>query len=766
VPNPVEPSTSTDRKVHLRISGMTCGSCVANVERALRGVDAVSDAVVNLASETAVVTLTRDDVDPASLTAAVHRAGYEAAPVETEEPSLALGTGETDLARRQTHRLRESERALIFAFAIGVPVMVIHLLAHFVTAGHGNAALWLELAQAALVAGLFLSPAGAPILSGGFRAAWHRAPNMDLLIALGVAASFVGSLPGLVGQIGAAPQAHPSYFDTAAMILLFINVGRYFEGRAKRRASSALLALAERSPRTATVLRGDQTVTVPVAEVRVGDRLRVSSDEYVPVDGRVVDGEAAVDQSMLTGESVPVDVESGASVSGGTRVTSGSIVIQATAVGAQSAIARIARLVEQAQASRTRMQRLADRVAGVFVPIVVLLAAATFVTWAFIGIGSGGIAAGRSLWLGEAFARAIAVLVIACPCAMGLATPTAVMVATGNAALRGILVRDAGALEMTGLADAVLFDKTGTLTTGRPVVTHVVEEFGGIDSREIIRVAASAEQFSKHPLARAIVAKAKEHGEELLIPDEYEQKAGLGVSAVLDGHRILVGSPGFLERNHADCGEARERMERMTRDGRTVVMVARDGRLAGLIALADRPRATATHAVTELHRLGLDVMMVTGDDRHTAAAIAAEIGVQAVRAELPPDGKVAVVRELQSQGRRVAFVGDGINDAPALAAADAGIAFASGTEIASEAAGITLMGDDLNLIPAAVCLARRSVRIIRENLFWAFVYNVAMIPLAALGVVPASLAAGAMMLSSISVVLNSLRLQRQAPIAT
>jgi len=758
VPDLLEQRARTDHKVILRISGMTCGSCVAHVEKALRAVGGVRDAAVNLATETAVVTLADPGLDTRELTAAVQRAGYEAYAMQ---PAASFaGAADAGLARPRRGRTRRGERAMLIAFALGLPVIAIHAFARHLPGAHPQAAAWPGVLQAILVAVMLASPAGAPILAGGVRAAWHRAPNMDVLIGLGVSAAFVGSLVAMISEVLSRGRFYETHFEMAAMILIFIDAGRYLEGRARGQASSALRALAARAPRIATLVRGNEIVVVPLAEVKVGDVLRVNADEYVPADGRVVAGEAAVDQSMLTGESVPVEVGPGAAVFGGTRVTSGSITIAAEAIGAESAVARIAQLVDQAQSSRTRLQRIADRAAGVFVPVVVLLATITFAGWAVAGIAGVGIAADRAHWLAEAFSRAIAVLVVACPCAMGLATPTAVMVATGNAALRGILVRDAAALEASALADVILFDKTGTLTTGRPVVVQVVGEVGGVEPRELLAFAASAEQFSRHPLARAIVAKAREWGVAVTVPDEYEQKTGLGVSASVQGRRILVGSSGFLARNHVDCGEARERLERLARDGRTVVLVAVDGRLGGLIAVADQPRPTAIAAIGELQRLGCDVVMVTGDDRHTAAAIAAEIGVRSVRAELAPDGKLAVVREFQAANRRVAFVGDGINDAPALAAADAGIAFAAGAELASETAGITLIGDDLTLIPAAVLLARRSVRIIRQNLFWAFFYNAAMIPLAAFGVVPASLAAAAMMLSSISVVLNSLRLQR------
>ena len=745
----------SSRRFLLRINGMTCGACAARTERALRDVDGVEDAAVNLATHTARVILADAATQPDQLSDAVRHVGYEVASIEPADGSAASRLTEPPTTPDDVSG--GSRRSLVAAATLGLPIILIHSLARFVTThAPADGFSWPMMVQAGLTLWLLASPASMPILRSGLRAARHRAPNMDALIGLGVVAAFVGSVIAL-----ASPALTGNHFHTAAMILLFINVGKYLEARARGRASSALRALARRAPQIANVLRHDQCVPVPISEVVVGDRLRVSADEYVPVDGRVLKGEAAVDASMLTGESMPVDVETDAAVFGGTLVVSGSIVIEATAIGADSAIARIARLVEQAQASRTRMQRIADRVAGVFVPIVMALSLVTFIGQATFGAGDD--LAGR---LGEAISCAIAVLVVACPCAMGLATPTAVMVATGNAALRGILVRDAAALEAAGTVDIVLLDKTGTLTSGKPQVLHVYGEPGGHEPRDLIHIAASVEQFSQHPLARAIAAKAREWGITPSQPAHYEQHAGLGVSAELDGHRVLTGSREFLDRHGVDCDTLTERIERITTDGQSCVAVARDGELDGLIGLADRPRPTAVAAIQRLESLGLNTMMVTGDSRHTAAAIAAELGLRQVQAELLPDGKVNVVRELQSQGQRVAFVGDGINDAAALAAADAGIAFASGTEIASEAAGITLVGDNLVLVAEAVALARASVRVIRQNLFWAMFYNVAAIPLAALGILPAGAAAAAMMCSSISVVLNSLRLQKSAAAPT
>lgn len=731
---------------------MTCAACVARVERALRRVPGVSRVTVSLTGETAFVTLAGEGVDVEPLIQAVHDAGYEAASVAAtvaEDPHAS--------AVRRAGQWQETRRAIFASIAFGLPIMALHLLGRAAGPAH-HGILWTELLQLVLATAMMLSPAATPILTGGFRAVRHRAPNMDLLIAMGVTAAMAGSVIRLAATLmspDAADSGH-SYFDTAAMILLFVNIGRGIEARVRGHAASSIEALALRTPRTARRVRDHEVTEVAVDDLCVGDHVRISAEEYVPVDGTVLEGAAAVDQALLTGESVPVDVEPGSPVYGGTRVTAGSILVAVAAIGAESAIARIRRHVEEALTSRTRLQRVADRAAAVFVPVVVLLAMITLAGWLSAGLLGGYRPPG---WWSDAFTSAIAVLVVACPCAMGLATPTAVMVATGNAALRGILVRDAAALEMTGMADTVLLDKTGTLTTGHPTVTQVVGQIGECDAREVLRLAASAEQFSRHPLAGAIVAKAREWGLELSEPESYQQETGLGVTILLEGSRVLVGNPAFIEKSGIQHADASERTERLTRDGQTVVLVARNRQVIGIIALADRPRPTAAQTIAQLRRLGVEPIMVTGDNRHTAAAIAAEVGLRQVRAELTPEGKLAVVRELQAADRRVIFAGDGINDAPALAAADAGIAFATGTEIAIEAAGITLAGDDLRRVAEAVQIARRSVRIIRQNLFWALAYNLATIPLAALGILPASLAAATMMFSSISVVMNSLRLR-------
>ncbi|MCH7814891.1 MAG: heavy metal translocating P-type ATPase, partial [Planctomycetes bacterium] len=507
--------------------------------------------------------------------------------------------------------------------------------------------------------------------------------------------------------------------------------------------------------------------TLPIVRVRVGDQVRVAPDTVIPVDGRVLSGSAAVDESSLTGESIPRAVRPEQVVRAGGLVREGMLTLEATAVGAASTVGRILRAVEDAQAGRTAMQRIADRVAGVFVPIVVVLAALTLAGWL--------IAAGLSAesgWFsgfGWAVRCAVAVLVIACPCAMGLATPMAVLVATGTAARRGILIRSAAALEAAGRIDMVLLDKTGTLTEGRSEVKDVVDE--PVDPltsnpREVLQWAASAEQFSQHPLARAIVAKAREWALTLDEPAEFTNLPGRGVRAVIDGRTLLIGGASLLTEHDVDLSKVSARARQMATDGQTVAYVSVDGVCVGLIGLGDTIRPSASRAVERLGQMGVQSAMITGDQASTAAAVAASVGLKDVHAELLPEQKLAEVRRLQDQGRRVAFVGDGINDAPALTAADVGLALATGTDVAIASADITLLSTDLGLIPDAIALARRSVRIIKQNLAWAFGYNLAALPLAALGKIPPGWAAAAMMASSISVVLNSLRLRDRAPTHT
>ena len=780
------------RTLRLRIEGMHCGGCVASVEKAIRAVRGVLDARVNLATQIATI-----EVDGAlsarpEIVHAIRAVGYDAEAVRSG------GTESESNERTTAARIQQHKQALVHAVGLALPILALDALAPTIRGRGSGADVWPEAIQALLTAVLLASAAGAPILVGGLQAVLHRTANMDVLVSLGVVSGFLASVFGvLTGHAG------HSHFHAVAMILAFINVGRYLEARARRDAGASLSALARRVPATALRVADGQVESVPVDQIDRGDVVRVPVDTVVPVDGRVVEGAGAVDESAITGESMPRVKRVGDEVVAGSLVTEGILTIEAIRVGSESAIGRILRLVEEAQSGKTQLQRIADRAAGVFVPIVVVLAGATLLG---VGLTSGGV------W-SEAIRRAVAVLVIACPCAMGLATPTAVLVATGAAALHGILVRDAAALEACAGVSVALFDKTGTLTTGRPVVTRVIpmtdeptprtltptplprRERGQREDllsvkvdpcpgSELIRWAASAEQFSQHPVAKAIVAKAKGLGLALHEPRSFQNEPGQGVIAEFVGARVLVGNVDWLRRMGAIGIEAGSPELRGDANGRIVVGVAVEPTGAGdvgptsvnaacsraddpnlksqiaLIFLVDEVRADARIAIARLAEIGIPAVMLTGDGEASARAVACGVGISEFRSRLTPEDKIDEVRSRRRRGERVAFVGDGINDAPALAEADVGITLASGTDVAAGAAAITIVHDDLRRIPDAILVARRSVRIIRQNLFWAFFYNALAIPLAMTGHVPPGIAAGAMVFSSLSVVLNSLRLRR------
>jgi len=715
---------------------------VARVERAFLGVPGVRGASVNLTTAIATVEPAKQGVSITGLIDSVRQAGYDA---ERIRPGSET---ETSFERTQSAHLRAHKQALVHGIGLGLPVMAVYWLAPLLQGSDAESHVWPLAIQALLTLTLLASAAGLPILVGGLRAILHRSPNMDLLVSMGVTVAF---LSGVATLIGAGVDA--AHFHTAAMILIFINAGRYLEGRARKDASAAIAALVCRVPRTAELVTDEGHKTVRVERLRPGDRIRVAQDMIVPVDGRIIEGQASIDESNVTGESLPKERATSQDVVAGSVVREGLITIEATRVGESSTMGRIIRAVEEAQAGKTGMQRLADRVAGVFVPLVIGVAALTLILSWLVGVP-----------MLTAINRTIAVLVIACPCAMGLATPTAVLVATGRAALDGILVRDAAALEAAGHVKVVLLDKTGTLTTGTPAVKEVFDEPIGavtLDAKQVIAYAASAEQYSQHPIARAIVAKAKEWQLPTEEPADYESVPGLGVVATIDEKTIRVGSEGHLKDAGIDCSVVRERATRLANDGQSVVLVGVGKECAGVIGVSDELRADAPNAVDALTRLGVSTAMLTGDHAQTATSVAAAVGITEVHAEMKPEEKLAHVAARQAGGQRVAFVGDGINDAPALAAADVGITFATATDVAVGAADIAILHQDLSRIPAIIELARRSVRIIKQNLFWAFFYNVVAIPLAATGYIPPGLAAAAMMCSSISVVMNSLRLRKR-----
>ena len=711
----------TPERVRLELEGMTCASCAARIERKLNKLEGV-EATVNFATEEAAVSFDPTRASLEDLVGAVEAAGYGA--------SLGADAAETEDATRQL-RLR-----LIVAAVLTAPLTALAMIPPLQFDGWE----WLALALATPV-----------VLWSGWR--FHRAAalnlrhgaaTMDTLISIGTLAAWGWSLVALL----AFPDAH-TYFEVGAVITTLILLGRYFEARARRRSSAAIRALLELGAKEARVLRDGVEVVVPVEELRVGDRFVVRPGEKVATDGVVEDGASAVDQSLLTGEPVPVEVGPGAEVAGSTINTYGRLVVRVSKVGAETALAQIGRLVAEAQAGKAPIQRLADRVSAVFVPIVIALSLATLAGWlAFTGDAT------------AAFTAAVAVLIIACPCALGLATPTALMVGTGRGAQLGILIKGPETLEQTRRITTIVLDKTGTVTEGAMRVADVALA-NGVAREELLRLAGAAEDGSEHPIARAIAERARSEIGELSPAESFRNRAGIGVEAVVDGRSVVVGRPSLLSEWGLELpAELTHALEHAEGEGRTVVAVAWDGWVRGLLIVADRIKSTSGEAVAELKRLGLTPVLLTGDNERAARAVAGTVGIERVLANVLPEDKVAEVRRLQEAGKVVAMVGDGVNDAPALAQADLGLAIGTGTDVAIEASDLTLVSGDLRAAADAIALARRTLRTIKGNLFWAFAYNVAAIPLAAAGLLNPIVAAAAMAFSSLFVVSNSLRLRR------
>ncbi len=758
------PPAAEAEPVQLRIKGMHCASCVSRVEGALAGVPGVSAAVVNLASERASVRGDRR-VSVAALEDAVRRAGYEAV--------LAPPGASGDAERREREAELAALRArLAVAAALTGPIVV---LGHFGMLPAIESRLPMA-AQNAIQLALAIPVqfwAGWTFVRGAWLAVRRGVPDMNLLVGLGTLAAFgvsaAGTLaPGALARLGLPPHV---YFDTAAVIVTLILLGRLLEARARSGVSRAIRRLMDLRPQVAHRVAGDATLDVPLDAVEPGDALRVLPGEKVPVDGTVLEGRSSVDASLLTGEPLPVEVGPGDAVTGATVNQRGSFLMRAERVGSESRLMQIVRLVERAQASKARVSRLADRIAAVFVPVVIGVAFAAAAAWFF---------AGPEPRAAHALMTAVAVLIIACPCALGLATPMALIAGTGRGAELGVLIRGAEALEAAERVDAVVFDKTGTLTRGRPEVTDVVAA-PGRDERRVLEVAAAVERRSEHPLAGAIVAAAEARSLAIPEPDDVTAEPGRGVIGVLAGQVALVGRPGLLEDYGVSEAPLAAERARLEAEGRTVAGVAFGGELLGLVAVSDTLKPGAPEAVAALAADGLQVWLLTGDQPRTAAAVAAAAGIPAERviAGVMPEGKRDTIAELQGRGLRVAMVGDGLNDGPALAQSDLGVAMGGGADLAKETAHLTLVRGDLSGVVAAIRLARRTMRVIRQNLFWAFAYNVVGIPLAA-GVLYFALRPGgpvgpvggwdgtlhpmvaslAMAFSSLSVVTNSLRLRR------
>jgi Cu+-exporting ATPase len=724
---------SPDRleRCDLPVAGMTCASCAARIESDLGDLPGVATAHVNFATNRATVTYDPARTGPATFSATVADLGYSV-------PSAAPADPEAE-------ELHDLWPRLVVAVCLGVPVVAISMVPALQFAG------W-EWVAFVLSTPIILWSAW-PFHRATLVNLRHRATTMDTLVSLGTLAAYLWSVVALVflgaadqsasmgmsGAIfGGASNGPQVYFETASAIVALLLLGKWFEARARGRSSHALRALLELGAKTARLENGDE---VPVAALRVGDRFVVRPGEKIATDGTVVDGASAVDVAMLTGEPVPVDVTIGDAVFGATVNTSGRLVVEATDVGDDTALAQIARLVEEAQGSKAPVQRLADRISAVFVPVVLVIAVVTFGVW----LASGNPA-------DAAFTAAVAVLIIACPCALGLATPTAIMVGTGRAAQLGIVIKGGEVLEATQVVDTAILDKTGTITEGRMQLADVVPA-DGVDVAVLLRRAGSVEDASEHPIARAEADGARDRGAALATPDRFVNHPGRGVEAVVDGAVVRVGRADFV-------GAGAAALPIVVDDRRTVVFAGWDGAVRGAFVVADAVKPTSHDAVAALHQLGITTVMVTGDRQETADAVAAEVGIDRVVAGVLPDQKVEAVRALQADGRRVAVVGDGVNDAPALAQSDLGIAIGTGTDVAIEASDLTLVSGDLRAAADAIALSRRTLTTIKGNLFWAFAYNVAAIPLAAVGLLSPVIAAAAMGFSSVFVVSNSLRLRR------
>jgi len=737
-------------KTTIAVGGMTCAACVRRVENALKKIEGVRDASVNLATGRATVTHAARWGGMDALAKVVEDNGYK---FLGELEDLSADPAEAVRAAE----LGDMKRKLIFGAMMSVIIF-------FGSMQHWFSFLAFIPRHVMMLAMFVLTTpvvfwVGSRFFVGAYKAARQKTSDMNTLVAVGAFSAYAYSaaatfFPGWFAQAGLLPHV---YYDGAAIIITLILLGRFLEARAKGKTSSAIKALIGLKPKTARLIRNGEEVEIAVEELQAGDVVRVRPGEKIPVDGVLLTGQSAVDESMLTGESMPVNKEPGQKVFAATLSKTGSFTLRATGVGAETMLAHIIKIVEEAQGSKAPIQRLADKIASVFVPVVLVIAVITFFIWYFLPADA---------TFSRALLNFVSVLIIACPCALGLATPTAIMVGTGLGAQSGILIKGGEALETAHKISTVVFDKTGTLTKGEPVVTDIIPA-AGFDERQVLALAASLEKTSEHPLAQAILRRAKSDNIEIAAADKFKALSGLGAKAQVQGEQCLVGNLMLMRGEGIETAALDEAASRMADEGKTAVFVVRGKKAIGIIALADVPKDSAAAAVTSLHRRGLKVAMITGDNQGTARAIAAQLKIENVLAEVLPANKAEEIRKLQAEGEVVAMVGDGINDAPALAAADVGIAIGAGTDVAIEAGDITLIRDDLTGVPQAINLSQATMRVIKQNLFWAFIYNVIGIPIAAGVLYPAfgillnpEYAAAAMALSSVSVVSNSLRLKR------
>jgi P-type Cu+ transporter len=742
-------------EVTLSVGGMTCASCAKTIEGALLELEGVNSAVVNLATEKVKVKYDPQRVRVGQLRKAIVDAGYEV---------LESQTVDAEREARKAEMLRQ-KRLLIIALIFAVPTFVLSMSMMFTSLGeqqwamdYGNYILFLLATPVQFIAGY-------RFYVGTWKALKNHSANMDTLIAVGSSAAYFYSVAVTFFPQQFAFEGTFTYFDSSAMIITLILFGKYLEARAKGSTSEAIRKLVDLQAKTARVLRDGKEVEVPVEELDVGDIFLVRPGEKVPTDGVVLEGASAVDESMLTGESIPTEKEVDSNIIGGSINKNGMLKARATRVGADTALSQIVRLVEDAQGSKAPVQRLADKVASIFVPVVIIIAITTFLLWYFWAYGLfEDMPAPQFVFSLTAF---ISVLVIACPCALGLATPTAIMVGTGKGAEMGILIKSGEALEIAGNIQTIVFDKTGTLTKGEPEVTNIIGV--SMDEKELLWLAASAEKGSEHPLGQAIVRKAEHEDVKLGPPLEFEAVPGKGVKAKVEGRSVLVGNRRMIEEVCRIDG-AEDKISSLENEGKTAMIIAVDGNLAGVIGVADVVKVTSAEAIAELKSMGIEVAMMTGDNRRTAEVIGRQLGIDRVLAEVLPEDKAKEVAKLQEGGKIVAMVGDGVNDAPALAQANVGIAIGSGTDVAIETGTVVLIRNDLTDVVASIQLSKRTMRKIRQNLFWAFGYNAAGIPIAAgllfpfFGtLLPPWLAAGAMAFSSVSVVTNAALLKRYTP---